>query len=104
MAEELLLQGKVAIVTGSTRGNGRVIADLFSAQGSNVVVVGRSREQVEEVAEDLRIKHGTRPLGVTADITSSEDIGRMIGAITDEYGERIDILVNNAGFPIRDEL
>lgn len=50
LTEEMLLQDKVAMVTGSTKGNGRAIAELFSANGSNVVLVGRDEKEAEIAA------------------------------------------------------
>jgi NAD(P)-dependent dehydrogenase (short-subunit alcohol dehydrogenase family) len=104
MYTPLILQDKVAIVTGSTKGNGRAIAELFSAQGANVVIVGRDEVQVASAVEEIRQKHNTRPLGLRVDITSEEDIARMMKTVLEMYNGHIDILVNNAGFPIRDEL
>lgn len=103
-SKKLLLQDQIAIVTGSTKGNGRAIAELFSEQGSNVVVVGRDETEARAVAAAIREKYHTSPLGVRADITSNDDISRLMKLTLDEYGGRIDVLVNNAGFPIRDEL
>jgi 3-oxoacyl-[acyl-carrier protein] reductase len=99
-----ILSDKVAIVTGSTRGNGRAIAELFSAQGSNVVVVGRNEAEAKSAAEDLKKKYKTHPLGVRADVVSDDDVAALVRTTLREYGGRIDILVNNAGYPIKDEL
>jgi NAD(P)-dependent dehydrogenase (short-subunit alcohol dehydrogenase family) len=104
MDNPLILQDRVAIVTGSTKGNGRAIAELFSAQGANVVIVGRDEKQIESAVEEIRLRHKTRPLGLRVDITSKDDIARMMKAVLEKYNGHIDILVNNAGFPIRDEL
>jgi 3-oxoacyl-[acyl-carrier protein] reductase len=99
-----LLQGKIAIVTGSTKGNGRAIAELFSAHGSNVVIVGRDEKEAIAAALEIRRKYRTHPSGLRVDITSQEDIVNMVNVTLEESTGRIDILVNNAGFPIKDEL
>lgn len=99
-----LLQGKITIVTGSTKGNGRAIAELFSAHGSNVVVVGRDEKEADAAAHEIRAKYKTHPFGLRADITSQQDVVGMVKKTLEKYKGRIDILVNNAGFPIRDEL
>lgn len=98
-----ILEGKVAIVTGSTKGNGRAIANLFSEHGANVVITGRDEEEIKNVANEIAEKHGTDPLGLRVDVTSTNDVKEMIKQTFEKYG-RIDVLVNNAGFPIKDEL
>lgn len=101
---EPLLNGRIAIVTGSTKGNGRAIVELFSAQGANVVIVGRNLTEVDAAVREIEERYGTRPLGVRTDIASEEDTDSMVQAVLKKYNGRIDILVNNAGYPIRDEL
>lgn len=98
-----LLEGKIAIVTGSTKGNGRAIANLFSEHGANVVVTGRDEEEVRNVVDEFTQKHGTEPFGLRVDVTSTNDVKEMVKRTFEKYG-RIDVLVNNAGFPIKDEL
>ena len=99
-----LLQGKIAIVTGSTKGNGRAIAELFSAHGSNVVIVGRDEKEADDIAHVISQRYKTHPLGVRADVASDESVVEMVKKTLKEYKKRIHILVNNAGFPIIDEL
>jgi 3-oxoacyl-[acyl-carrier protein] reductase len=99
-----LLKGQTSIVTGSTKGNGRAIAELFSAQGSNVVIIGRNPGEVDTAVREIEEKYGTQPLGLRADIASDEDVESMVRTVVQRYHGRIDILVNNAGYPIRDEL
>ncbi len=99
-----LLQGKVAIVTGSTKGNGRAIAELFSAHGSNVVVVGRDEKEADAAAHEIGQRYNTRPFGLRADVTSRDDVVELVKKTLEKYDGRVDILVNNAGFPILDEL
>jgi 3-oxoacyl-[acyl-carrier protein] reductase len=99
-----LLQGKVAIVTGSTKGNGRAIAELFSAHGSNVVIVGRNEKEAADAAQEIRQRYKTHPFGVRADVGSQESVVELVKRTLKEYRRRIHILVNNAGFPIIDEL
>jgi 3-oxoacyl-[acyl-carrier protein] reductase len=48
-----LLEERVALITGSTKGNGRAMADLFSEQGANVVVTGRDKNEIQTVTDDL---------------------------------------------------
>lgn len=104
MANAKLLRNKVAIVTGSTRGNGRAIAELFSANGSMVVIVGRDGKEAEVTAREISQRYKTRAIGLGVDITSVVDVAKMVETTLKEFKGRIDILVNNAGFPIKDEL
>ena len=89
------LQGKVAVVTGSTRGIGRGIAECLGKAGASVVIVGRSREACERVAADLTAM-GITALAAWADVTKVEEVERLMQKTEDAFG-RIDILVNNAG-------
>lgn len=97
------LKGKIAIVTGSTKGNGNAIAHLYSLHGANVVVTGRNEEEAVEVANDLRKRYKRDPLALRIDVASVKDVKRMVKETLTTYG-KIDILVNNAGYPIKDEL
>jgi 3-oxoacyl-[acyl-carrier protein] reductase len=98
-----LLSDRVAVVTGSTKGNGRAIANIFSEQGANVVVTGRDQGEAQNVVDELSKKYGTNPLGLKVDVTSVTDVMEMVDKIRHKYG-RIDVLVNNAGYPIKDDL
>ena len=89
------LQGKVAVVTGSTRGIGRGIAECLGKAGASVVIVGRSREACERVAADLTAM-GITALAAWADVTKVEEVEHLMQKTEDAFG-RIDILVNNAG-------
>jgi len=90
------LEGKVAIVTGSSRGIGRAIAERFAAEGANVTVnwVGRERE-AQSVVDTIK-KGGGDAFAVRADVSSSADVKALVRATVDRFG-RVDILVNNAG-------
>ena len=89
------LDGKVAIITGSTRGIGNAIARTMAAYGAAVVITGRKQEQCEAVAAEI-IAEGGKALGVATDVTSPEARQNLIEKTVAEFG-RLDILVNNAG-------
>jgi 3-oxoacyl-[acyl-carrier protein] reductase len=101
--EMRLLEERVAVVTGSTKGNGRAMANLFSEQGANVVVIGRDKSEAQSVADDLVRDYKTKPLGLKVDVLSVVEVKDMIDKVRQNYGQ-IDILVNNAGYPIRDDM
>ncbi|MHB8612934.1 MAG: SDR family NAD(P)-dependent oxidoreductase [Candidatus Dormibacteraceae bacterium] len=90
------LDGKVAIVTGSSRGIGRAIAERYAAEGAKVAVnwVGRERE-AQSVVDSIE-KAGGEAFSVRADVSSSQDVKDLVRVTLDRFG-RIDILVNNAG-------
>ena len=89
------LEDRVALVTGSTRGLGRGIAERFAREGARVVVNGRSAEDADRVAKKI----GGGAIGVAADISSSAEAARLVATTRDAFG-RIDILVNNAGISL----
>jgi 3-oxoacyl-[acyl-carrier protein] reductase len=89
------LAGKVAIVTGAARRNGRDTAFALAGAGAAVVVNTRSsKPEVEAVAATIRSRGG-RSIALQADVTSEEDVARMMAATVAEFGG-LDILVNNA--------
>src|SRR5919106_2950161 len=98
-----LLNERVAVITGSTKGNGRAMANVYSEQGANVVVTGRDQLEAQNVVDELSKEYGTNPLGLKMDVTSATEVREMVDKIRNKYG-RIDVLVNNAGYPIRDDL
>jgi 3-oxoacyl-[acyl-carrier protein] reductase len=97
------LSGKVALVTGSARGIGRAIALKLAGAGADVAVndIAAAAAPLEEVAGEIRAL-GRKALAVTADVSSSADVNRMVETVVAEYG-RVDVLVNNAGVT-RDQL
>lgn len=95
------LSGRTAVVTGSTRGIGRAIAERLAREGAFVVVSGRSLEQAQEVAAGI-VAAGGQAMGVAADVASPQSAEALIQAAIDATG-RLDILVNNAGIT-RDNL
>ena len=85
------LTGRVALVTGSTRGIGRAIARELVASGAKVAVVGRDLAKAEAVAEELG-----EARGFACDISVPSDVTMLIQTVEDAFGS-LDILVNNAG-------
>ncbi|MBV9169770.1 MAG: SDR family oxidoreductase [Chloroflexi bacterium] len=90
------LRDRVAIVTGSSRGIGRGIADRLAAEGCRVVVNGRSAETIEPVARALQ-QSGATAIGIAADVGESQDVDRLFDETLRAYG-RVDVLVNNAAW------
>jgi acetoacetyl-CoA reductase len=90
------LEGKVAIVTGSSRGIGRAIALALGQEGARVIVnYSRNREEANKVVEEIQANNG-QAVAVGANVAVYEEAKTLIQTALDKFG-RIDILVNNAG-------
>lgn len=89
------LNGKVALITGGTSGIGAETARLFASEGAKVLIVGRSKEKGQALAEDL----GENVIYEMADITKEEDIKNSVKATLKHFNQ-LDILFNNAGGPV----
>ncbi|MFO7576433.1 MAG: 3-oxoacyl-[acyl-carrier-protein] reductase [Pelovirga sp.] len=90
-----MLQDKVAIVTGATRGIGCAIARTLAAQGARLVVVGTVQAAADAVAAQL-CESGAEAIGVQANVALTEDVERLVEKAREHFG-RVDILINNAG-------
>ncbi len=88
------LQGKVALVTGGSKGIGRACAYAFAARGINVAVTGRTRSELEATATKVR-EIGAEALVYESDFSDRAQVAAVAPAVMSEFG-RIDILVNNA--------
>jgi 3-oxoacyl-[acyl-carrier protein] reductase len=93
---DLELTGRVAIVTGASRGVGKAIAQELAREGVDVAICARSRDSLEATATALADATGRRIVPIVADTTSSESVRGLVEATRARLG-RIDILVNNAG-------
>ncbi|GAB5046005.1 SDR family oxidoreductase [Thermodesulfovibrio sp. TK110] len=91
----LSIKGKVALITGASKGIGLATAEKFASEGANLVLVARSRELLNNVTQKLKI-YGTNVVSVPADLTKHEEVERVFEVLKDSFQE-IDILVNNAG-------
>jgi len=89
------LEGKVALVTGGSRGIGRAIALTFAENGADVVVSSRKLPDLEVVAEEIRVR-GRKGVAIASHVAKLEESTNLVEKVKAEFG-RIDILVNNAG-------
>jgi 3-oxoacyl-[acyl-carrier protein] reductase len=89
------LQGKTALITGSSSGIGRAIALLFAREGADVVINGRNEQRIAAVVQEVEAL-GRRALGVRADVGSFAEVNAMVEKALATFGH-LDILVSNAG-------
>ena len=88
------LDGKVAIITGGSRGIGFEMAKIFSENGAKVVITSKNSQQLKNAADQL-----TDTISISADIRKEEDVKKVVEKTIEKFG-KLDILVNNAGiFP-----
>jgi len=92
------LSGKIAVVTGGTRGIGRAIVERLLREGATVAFCGRSADTVARAAAELAALGG-RVIGEAADVSKSDDVRKFFHAVEAAFGG-LDILVNNAGMGI----
>jgi NAD(P)-dependent dehydrogenase (short-subunit alcohol dehydrogenase family) len=89
------LAGQTAIITGSSRGIGRAIAELFAAHGANVVISSRKQDACDEVAAAINARGRGKAVAIAASISSKDALGEMVEGARAAFGG-IDILVCNA--------
>lgn len=95
MLERFRIDGKVAVVTGAGRGIGAACARGLAEAGADIVLASRTREQLDEVAAEIRAM-GRRAIVVPTDVVDNDAVAALIPAAVEEFG-RVDIVINNAG-------
>ncbi len=90
------LTGKVAIVTGGSRGIGRAIAQRLAEAGADVVIASRKLDACEAAASEIRASTGRRAHAVACHVGHWDDCDRLVSETVDHFG-RLDVLVSNAG-------
>jgi NAD(P)-dependent dehydrogenase (short-subunit alcohol dehydrogenase family) len=94
------LDGRVALVTGGSRGLGRAIALALASAGADLALTARQAETAEKAAGEIAGSTGRKTVALAVDVTSKASVNRMVEEANRAFG-RIDILVNNAGVNIR---
>ena len=94
------LTGRVALVTGGSKGLGTAMAEGLASAGADVVLVSRKEQDVTDVAARITKEYGHQAVGLGGDVTKPEDVQRVVAATIEKFG-KIDILINNAGINIR---
>eukprot|EP00056_Hartaetosiga_gracilis_P021770 m.26277 g.26277 ORF g.26277 m.26277 type:complete len:596 (+) comp9256_c0_seq1:25-1812(+) len=102
VADRWSLEGKVALVTGASKGIGAAIVDQLCAVGCRVVVNARHQEGVDAKVSELNSKYGEGfARGCVADVSTADGRQSILDYVNSDVGQSLDILVNNAGFNIR---
>ncbi len=96
MASQRMIEGRIALVTGASRGIGAAIARAFAAQGADLALSARDGEALEALAAEIKAAHGREPLIHTGDVTDSASVQALYKDIFKCFG-RLDVLAANAG-------
>jgi 3-oxoacyl-[acyl-carrier protein] reductase len=95
---DLKLTNKVAVVLAASKGLGRAVATMLSAEGAKVIIGSRDAEALNKTADEIKKQTGNEVVAIPIDVSKSEDIETFVKKAAAAYG-RIDILLNNAGGP-----
>ena len=90
---------KIVCVTGATSGIGRATAEIFAANGYNLIITGRRKEKLEELGEELVSKYKIDLIALNFDVRSNEAVNKAFDSLPEGW-RAIDILVNNAGLAV----
>ena len=93
------LKDKVCLVTGSSKGLGKGIAEKFAEEGATVIITARHLDVVEQTANEIKSTYNVPVLGMAMDVTDESNVNKCIDEIVKKFGT-IDVLVNNAGIQI----
>jgi len=94
------LDGRNALVTGGSKGLGKIIANALSEAGANVAIVSRTESECRTTADEITASTGRKVRFATADLTDGKAVAKMVESVQEDLGP-IDILVNNAGVNTR---
>ncbi|WP_164924846.1 MULTISPECIES: SDR family oxidoreductase [Thermodesulfovibrio] len=90
------IKGKIALITGASKGIGLATAQKFANQGAQLALVSRSEELLNSIAEKIKKQFGVNVLSIPADISKTDEVERVFETLKSHFG-KLDILVNNAG-------
>jgi 3-hydroxybutyrate dehydrogenase len=91
------LQNKLALISGGGRGIGRAIAFAFAREGASIVIAGRTADQLDQTAYEIREEHAVDAMPLHCDVSDLTSVDEMFASVAAEFERGPDILVNNAG-------
>jgi gluconate 5-dehydrogenase len=94
------LEGRVALVTGGSKGLGEAMASGLASAGADIAVASRHADEAAAAAQRIATDHGRKAIGIECDVTENDSVKRLVDRTLAQLG-RIDILINNAGINIR---
>lgn len=95
---DLKLRGKTAVVTASSKGLGRAVAEQLAAEGANLLLCSRNEEAIANTAQEIRNQYDVKVESLAVNVSSMEDISMMIDQASNHF-DSVDALVCNAGGP-----
>ncbi len=98
--KQFSLEGRTAIITGGSKGLGYAMAAGLASAGAQVLLTSRHADEAEQAAATIAADFGHTTIGIEADVTSPEQVQKMVDRAKSEFG-KVDILINNAGINIR---
>src|SRR5688572_5044293 len=98
--DRLKLDGRVALVTGGTKGLGKAMAEGLAEAGARVAIISRHADQAAEVALGITAATGQMAKGYGCDVTVPERVEALVAQVLEDFGQ-VDILINNAGINTR---
>ncbi len=98
--ERMQLKGRVALVTGGTKGLGKSMAEGLAEAGASVALLSRNADQAHEVAQSIAVATGQKCQGYGCDVTVPEQVDALVAQVLADFGQ-VDILINNAGINTR---
>ena len=93
----LMLNKKLALITGGGRGIGRAIALIFAREGADIAVAARTLDQVNQVAAEIEQQYQSKALALVCDVSDPASVQKMFASLRESFERDADILVNNAG-------
>ena len=95
---ELGIRNKAVLVTASSKGIGRAVAESFAAEGCRVAICSRDKEELLKTSQDIKRKYNFEPIWCVCDLNKPKDIENTVETVNKQLG-KIDILINNCGGP-----
>lgn len=96
---DLGIKGKTVLITASSKGIGKAVAEGFAAEGCNIAICSRNKESLIETSKEMRTKFKVEPFWGVCDLSNIKDIENLHDAVIKQFG-KVDILVNNCGGPV----